>query len=194
MIPVQYGRQVRGRKVMGGQKQALWLRVNQAGVIPVIFASALMTAPVVIGKWLRWDIFGYQSFEYNMFYVLLIIFFSYFYTSMVFNPNELADQLKEHGSFVPGYRAGKKTAEFFQDTMIHLTFVGAVFLAAVAILPKILSGFIKIQFLMYTSLFGGVGLLIVIGVSLDLMQKIQEHFYMRDYGGFLKKKIKGRKR
>jgi preprotein translocase subunit SecY len=113
---------------------------------------------------------------------------------MVFNPDELADQLKEHGSFVPGYRAGKKTADFFRDTMVHLTFVGAVFLAAVAILPKILSGFIRIQFLMYTSLFGGVGLLIVIGVSLDLMQKIQEHFYMRDYGGFLKKKLKGRRR
>jgi preprotein translocase subunit SecY len=194
MIPVQYGRQVRGRKVMGGQKQAIWLRVNQAGVIPVIFASALMTAPQVIFGFMSLSIFGFQSFEYNVFYVLLIIFFSYFYTSMVFNPNELADQLKEHGSFVPGYRAGKKTAEFFRDTMVHLTFVGGIFLAIVAMLPKILGSFIKIQFLMYSSLFGGVGLLIVIGVSLDLMQKIQEHFYMRDYGGFLKKKLRGRRR
>jgi preprotein translocase subunit SecY len=193
-IPVQYGRQIRGRRQMGGQKQAIWLRVNQAGVIPVIFASALLTFPMMIANRFDLGIFGMSSFEYNAAYIFLIVFFSYFYTSMMFNPEEIADQLKEHGSFIPGYRAGKKTSDYLTDTMIHLTFVGAVFLAVVAILPKILGDFIKIEFLAYSGLFGGVGLLIVIGVSLDLMQKIQEHFLMRDYGGFLKKKLKGRRR
>ena len=194
MIPVQYGRQIRGRRVMGGQNRPLWLRVNQAGVIPVIFASALMAFPALVFSRFRIAAFSYSSFEYNALYVLLIIFFTYFYTSMVFNPEELADHLKEYGAFVPGYRAGVKTSEFLKETMIHLTFVGAIFLATVAVLPRIVSSFVRIQYLTYSFLFGGVGMLIVIGVSLDLMQKIQEYFYTREYGGFLKKKLKGRRR
>ncbi|MFH1706442.1 MAG: preprotein translocase subunit SecY [Planctomycetota bacterium] len=188
MIPVQYGRQMRG------QKQALWLRVNQAGVIPVIFASALMTAPQVLAGLFGLNWFDYYSFEYILGTVVLIVFFTFFYTAMLFNPEEMAENLKENGSFIPGYRAGRKTAEFLHETLIYVTFMGAIFLAVVAVLPTLVGMQVKTPFVSSSSLFGGTAMLIVIGVSLDLMQKIQQHFYMRDYGGFLRTKLKGRRR
>ncbi|MDP7033710.1 MAG: preprotein translocase subunit SecY [Planctomycetota bacterium] len=209
-IPVQAAKHTRGRRVYGGNKSHLPLRLNMAGVMPVIFASSLLMFPVMIGSmflrpdnnWLS-DVFHPGGFWYTMFYLAMIYFFAYFWTSLMFQPTEMAHNMKEHGQFVPGIRPGRKTAEFLNFVMVRVTFVGAAFLALVAIFPQIIVLFlekvvlggeqIKDAEVMAAQFLGGTGILIVVGVVLDLAQKVESHLLMRHYSGFMKKgRIKGR--
>jgi preprotein translocase subunit SecY len=201
-IPTQSAKHVRGRRVYGGgNRQYLPLLVNQAGVMPIIFASSLLLFPMMIFRWLDsvttgngfWhNVWGelagtftrYQSFSYNLLYVLLIYFFCYFWTAITFNPREMADNLKDHGTFIPGYRPGRRTADHLERVMVRITYVGAGFLAVVAIVPTIVSNTMHIQPLV-ASFFGGTGLLIVVSVAFDLVQKIDSHLVMRNYRGLL---------
>jgi preprotein translocase subunit SecY len=197
-IPTQSAKHVRGRRVWGGQKQSLPLRVNQAGVMPIIFASSLLMFPTVIlqniqGTWfgelafiaqLRQSFGGEHGYIYNMCYIGLIYFFCYFWTAITFNPKDMANNLKDYGSFIPGHRPGKRTAEYLERVMVRITYVGAAFLALVAVIPTVVQGFLGIDFVI-ASFFGGTGLLIVVSVGLDLVQKIDSHLVMRNYGGLL---------
>lgn len=198
-IPTQSAKHVRGRRVWGGQKQSLPLRVNQAGVMPIIFASSLLMFPSIILKWLseregigQWWIvdqlngsFGTErGYLYNVCYISLIYFFCYFWTAITFNPKDMANNLKDYGSFIPGHRPGKRTAEYLERVMVRITYVGAAFLALVAVIPTVIQGFLNIDFVI-ASFFGGTGLLIVVSVGLDLVQKIDSHLVMRNYGGLL---------
>lgn len=197
-IPTQSAKHVRGRRVWGGQKQFLPLRVNQAGVMPIIFASSLLMFPTIILQNLRttslgsWFIVeqldssfgGERGFVYNMCYIGLIYFFCYFWTAITFNPKDMANNLKDYGSFIPGHRPGKRTAEYLERVMVRITYVGAAFLALVAVIPTVVQGFLSIDFVI-ASFFGGTGLLIVVSVGLDLVQKIDSHLVMRNYGGLL---------
>jgi preprotein translocase subunit SecY len=196
-IPVQYPQRHVGRRVYGGQSTHIPLKLNTAGVIPVIFASSIIAFPVTIARFTNHQ--GLKDFVdmnfsqgdmlYNVLYALLIIFFSYFYTSIVFNPTELAENMKKYGGYVPGVRAGKKTASFIDAILTRITLAGAIFLAVIAILPQILMGSMKVPFY-----FGGTGLLIVVGVALDTMQQIESHLLTRHYEGFMKKgKLRGRR-
>jgi preprotein translocase subunit SecY len=196
-IPMQQARQVRGMRMTMGQRTYLPLRVNQAGVIPVIFASALLAFPIAITQAvtrnpnsMNW--FQEASFVYIVPYVGLIFFFSYFYTAMVFNPQEWSDNLKQYGSFIPGIRPGPRTAEYLERIMNRVTLAGAAFLAAISIIPPIFANIMEMdRFVM--SFLGGTGLLIVVGVALDMVQKIESHLLMRHYEGFMKKgRIRGR--
>ncbi len=196
-IPTQSAKHVRGRKVYGGQRQYLPLRVNQAGVMPIIFASSLLMIPMVVFGWAdkRWDSdvlhglanafnFSGRGFLYNISYVGLIYFFCYFWTAITFNPKDMANNLKDYGSFIPGYRPGKRTAEYLEKVMVRITYVGAAFLAVVAVIPTVIASVMGIDF-MVASFFGGTGLLIVVSVALDLVQKIDSHLVMRNYSGLL---------
>ncbi|MBI3861282.1 MAG: preprotein translocase subunit SecY [Planctomycetia bacterium] len=197
-IPTQSAKHVRGRRVWGGQKQFLPLRVNQAGVMPIIFASSLLMFPTLILQQLRstsmgqWFIIeqldasfgGERGYVYNMCYIGLIYFFCYFWTAITFNPKDMANNLKDYGSFIPGHRPGKRTAEYLERVMVRITYVGAAFLALVAVIPTVIQGFLNIDFVI-ASFFGGTGLLIVVSVGLDLVQKIDSHLVMRNYGGLL---------
>jgi preprotein translocase subunit SecY len=198
-IPTQSAKHVRGRRVWGGQKQSLPLRVNQAGVMPIIFASSLLMFPSIILKWLseregigQWWIIeqlnasfgGERGYIYNVCYIALIYFFCYFWTAITFNPKDMANNLKDYGSFIPGHRPGKRTAEYLERVMVRITYVGAAFLALVAVIPTVIQGFLNIDFVI-ASFFGGTGLLIVVSVGLDLVQKIDSHLVMRNYGGLL---------
>ena len=195
-IPMQSAKHIRGRKTMGGQRQHLPLKVNQAGVMPIIFASSLLLIPYFVfqfltsiwprTEWLRTvnAIFASRAFLYNVFYVGLIYFFCYFWTAITFNPKEMADNLKDYGSFIPGYRPGARTASYLEQVMIRITYVGAAFLALVAIIPTIVSTSMGISFTI-ASFYGGTGLLIVVSVVLDLVQKIDSHLTMRNYPGLL---------
>lgn len=201
-IPMQSAKHVRGRKVFGGTKQYLPLKVNQAGVMPIIFASSLLMFPSLIlgqfakavsvdtwyGATIAWlsEIFSRQSFFYNMFYILLIYFFCYFWTAITFNPKDMADNLKNYGTFIPGYRPGKVTADYLEKVMVRITYVGAGFLALVAIIPTLVSTSMGISFLV-ASFYGGTGLLIAVSVAFDLVQKIDSHLVMRNYKGLLEK-------
>ncbi len=196
-IPIQSAKHVRGRKVMGGQRQFLPLRVNQAGVMPIIFASSLLMFPYFIFSQLStmWPgsmtlkslsmAFGSgRGFLYNISYIGLIYFFCYFWTAITFNPKDMANNLKDYGSFIPGYRPGTRTAQYLEQVMVRITYVGAGFLAIVAIIPTIVARWMDIPF-MLASFYGGTGLLIVVSVGLDLVQKIDSHLVMRNYRGML---------
>jgi preprotein translocase subunit SecY len=199
-IPTQSAKHVRGRRVFGGTRQYLPLRVNQAGVMPIIFASSLLMFPMALLAGLRniemvanwnWLTALHGSFQrfgyvYNLCYILLIYFFCYFWTAITFNPKDMATNLKDLGSFIPGYRPGRRTAEYLEKVMMRITYVGAAFLAAVAILPSVVSAALEVDPLI-ASFFGGTGLLIIVSVALDLVQKIDSHLIMRNYAGLLEK-------
>ncbi|HBV96146.1 MAG: preprotein translocase subunit SecY [Peptococcaceae bacterium BICA1-7] len=189
-IPVQYAKRVVGRRVYGGQSTHLPLRVNQAGVIPVIFASSIMMFPEQIARYFvnskvaAWylSVFAWGTFLHTMFYALMIIGFTYFYTAVIMNPVDMADNIKKYGGFIPGIRAGRPTAEYISRVMGRVTLAGAVFLALIAILPNFVLMATKIP----NIYFGGTSLLIVVGVALDTMKQMESHMLMRSYQGFIK--------
>jgi len=199
-IPIQYAKRIVGRKVYGGQSTFIPLRVNQGGVIPIIFAQSLILFPATIAAIVPNDsfqrfagAFSRENWMYNVFYSLLIIFFSYFYTAITFNPIDVADNMKKYGGFVPGIRPGKTTAEHLDYIMTRITLPGALTLAIIAILPSIISSSLKVPYLI-ASFFGGTGLLIVVGVMLDTMRSIESQLLMRHYDGFMKHgRIRGRR-
>ena len=189
-IPVKYAKRVVGRRVYGGQSTHLPLKVNQAGVIPVIFAMSIMMFPATIASWMSpgWftnfidQYFNFGTVPYNIVYALLIIFFTYFYTAVTFNPVDVADNLKKYGGFIPGIRPGRPTSEYIERILNRVTLAGAVFLALIAILPNFVIAITKI-----TSIwFGGTALLIVVGVALETMKQIESHLLLRSYQGFMK--------
>ena len=180
----------------GGQTTHLPLRVNQAGVIPIIFAITVISFPTTLGRMIPsgfvQDIVGYFGRwpMYHILYAVLIIFFTYFYTAVTTNPVDLADNMKKYGGFIPGIRPGKRTAEYIDHALTRITLVGAFFLAGIALMPYLLSTHLGVPIT-----FGGTPLLIVVGVGLDTMQQIESHLIMRHYEGFLKKgKLRSRRR
>lgn len=189
-IPVQYAKRVMGRKVYGGQSTHIPLRVNQAGVIPIIFAMSILMFPVQIAQWLtrypiaQWITSNLQfgTWLNSILYALLIIFFTYFYTAIVFNPMDVADNLKKYGGFVPGLRPGRPTGEYINRVLTKLTLAGAIFLALIAVLPNFMIAATGIPSLY----FGGTALLIVVGVALETMKQFESHLLMRHYQGFMK--------
>jgi len=195
-IPTQSAKHVRGRRVFGGGRQYLPLKVNQSGVMPIIFASSLLMFPQLIFSTLSRfypnstllnlsDAFTRgTSFIYNVLYVALIYFFCYFWTAITFNPKDMANNLKDFGSFIPGYRPGKPTANYLERVMVRITYVGAGFLALVAIIPTVVSGAMGVS-PQVASFYGGTGLLIAVSVAFDLVQKIDSHLVMRNYKGLL---------
>ena len=199
-IPVQYAKRVVGRKVYGGVTQYIPLRVNTAGVMPIIFAQSIMFIPGTVLSFFPDNEFlqtvsGYFVFTspvYSFFYALMIIFFTYFYTAIAFNPKDVADNMKKQGGFVPGIRPGKQTSEFIDNILTKITLPGSIFLAIVAILPAFVSAWgVSGNFAQF---FGGTSLLIIVGVALDTLQQIESHLLMRHYDGFMKSgKIKGRR-
>ncbi|MBI5837743.1 MAG: preprotein translocase subunit SecY [Candidatus Eisenbacteria bacterium] len=196
-IPVQYAKRVVGRKTYGGQNTHIPLRVNTAGVIPIIFAQSLIILPVSIAAFFPKSDFlagvaqelSHNSPIYVILYSLVIIFFTYFYTAVVLNPEDLAENIRKFGGFVPGIRPGKKTAEYIDYIMNRITLPGAVFLAAIAVVPDLLVDRMNLTFR-----FGGTSVLIVVGVALDTLQQIESHLLMRHYDGLVKKgKLRGRR-
>jgi len=199
-VAVQYARQVRGNKVYGGQSSFLPLKVNYSGVMPIIFANAILLFPATFisllfpaneaanqfasmlsSGWLHWTL-----------YAAMIFFFSFFWVAMVFNPTQIADDMKRHGGFIPGVRPGEPTSKFLDHAMTRLTFAGAVFLTVIAVLPMIVNTFLKVP-MITAQFFGGTGLLIIVGVMLDTMRQTETFLLQRHYDGFLKKgKIRGR--
>jgi len=187
-IPVQYAKRVVGRRMMGGQSTFIPLKVNMAGVIPVIFASSVMAIPSTFAQFVNNGFFNWLEQTFNpssLFYLVgeavLIVIFTYFYTAVTFNPIDQADNLKKYGGFVPGVRPGRPTAEFLDRILTRLTFPGALFLAAIAVLPWFMFRFLDVPFY-----FGGTSLLIVVGVALDTMRQMEAQLLMRHYEGFLK--------
>jgi preprotein translocase subunit SecY len=201
-IPTQSAKHVRGRRVYGGTRQYLPLRVNQAGVMPIIFASSLLLFPSVIFKaignaypnalWGLWVTLehtfsrGDHTWTYNILYILLIYFFCYFWTAISFNPKDMSDNLKNYGTFIPGYRPGRRTADYLEKVMVRITYVGAGFLALVAVIPTLVSSSVGINYAL-ASFYGGTSLLIAVSVAFDLVQKIDSHLVMRNYKGLLEK-------
>ncbi|UCE04758.1 MAG: preprotein translocase subunit SecY [bacterium] len=201
-IPVQYAKRVIGRKIYGGQSTHIPLRVNTAGVMPIIFAQAIMFVPGTIKTFFPGSefvetvasYFDYTSVVYWILYGGMIVFFTYFYTAIAFNPVDVADNMKKSGGFIPGVRPGKRTADFIDNILTRITLPGSIFLALVAIFPYFITKFINVSF-MFASFFGGTSLLIIVGVALDTLQQIESHLLMRHYDGFLKGgKLKGRRR
>ncbi len=196
-IPVQYAKRIVGRKVYGGQRTYIPLKVNQAGVIPIIFASALLMFPATLGSFvpsLRFlsDYLAPGAPLYTLLYILFIVFFCYFYTAITFNPVDVADNMRKYGGFIPGIRPGKNTADYLDRVMTRVTISGAIFLAGIAILPSLISGQARLSFTI-TQFFGGTSLLILVGVMLDTMRQVESHLLMRHYDGFMKKgKMRGR--
>jgi len=195
-IPVQYAKRVVGRKVYGGQQTHLPLKVNTSGVIPPIFASSIIMFPATVAGFI--DIPWVQTLSrqlapgtvlYSTLYVGMIIFFAYFYTAIIFNPVDIADNLKKYGGYIPGIRPGQKTSEYVYRVLTRLTFVGAIYLSIVCIIPEILITKFHVPFY-----FGGTSLLIAVGVALDTVSQIETHLITRSYEGFLKKgRIRGRR-
>jgi len=208
-ITVQQAKHTRGRRVYGGQRHYMPLRVNQAGVIPIIFAQSLLYFPGIIIRGIARQVgpggvqrfllglenqLSFGSFLYVMVYMAMIFFFCFFWTAIVFNPIKMADDMKQYGHFIPGIRPGNRTADYLEKLMTRITLAGAAFLVGIAILPQLVSRGLKLPYAA-ASLYGGTGLLIVVGVALDLVQKIESHLLMRHYGGFLKgTKIRGSRR
>jgi preprotein translocase subunit SecY len=193
-IPVQYAKRVVGRRVYGGQSTHIPLRINTAGVIPVIFASSLILFPATLTRFINhpWmqaitEALSPGHITYTVMYCGLIIFFAYFYTAIVFNPIDLADNMKKYGGFIPGVRPGKKTAEYIDRTLTRITLPGAIFLALISVLPDFLIRWFNTPFY-----FGGTSLLIVVGVALDTVRQMESHLLMRNYEGFLRKKQRAR--
>ncbi len=195
-IPTQSAKHVRGRRVYGGTRQYLPLRVNQAGVMPIIFASSLLLFPSVILQYLAQSYTSLKPIEdafhrgdswtYNILYIGLIYFFCYFWTAISFNPKDMADNLKNYGTFIPGYRPGRRTADYLEKVMVRITYVGAGFLALVAILPTLVSTWMGVKYGL-ASFYGGTSLLIAVSVAFDLVQKVDSHLVMRNYKGLLEK-------
>lgn len=202
-IPVQQAKHTRGRKVFGGQRSYLPLRVNHGGVMPIIFASSLMIFPSVIfgalngqaqalgsahwwsrtTAWLN-DAFTMGQFPYVFIYVIMVYFFSYFWITVQFNPEDMSKQLRDHGSFIPGLRPGPRTAEYLETVMERITYVGAAFLSVIAVLPMVVNSSLGVDFAV-TQFLGGTGLLIVVSVALDFLQRVEANLLMRNYAGFL---------
>ncbi|MFW6161161.1 MAG: preprotein translocase subunit SecY [Planctomycetota bacterium] len=201
-VTIQQAKRTRGHRVYGGQRHFMPLRVNQAGVIPIIFAQSLLQIPGMIFGALgrRWDFFNMMgkaftvgAFTYTFVYILMIFFFCYFWTAVVFNPLKMADEMKQYGHFVPGIRPGKTTAQYLERLMTRITLAGAAFLAFIAILPQLMYKTTELGGTAY--LFGGTGLLIVVGVALELVHKIESHLMMRHYEGFMRRgRIRSRSR
>jgi preprotein translocase subunit SecY len=210
-IPIQQAKHTRGRRVYGGQKSYLPLRVNHGGVMPIIFASSLMIFPSLLFgylaqavpvisadrdpslfyrllagtlSFLNENFHGMQGYLYTLAYIGLIYFFAYFWTTVQFQPKEMANQLRDHGSFIPGLRPGPRTAEYLETVMERITYVGAGFLAVIAVIPTVVSGLFNIPYSI-TAFLGGTGLLIVVSVMLDFVQRIEASLLMRNYQGFL---------
>ncbi|HSW01900.1 MAG TPA: preprotein translocase subunit SecY [Sedimentisphaerales bacterium] len=202
-IPIQQAKQMRGRRMVGGARHYLPLRVNHGGVMPIIFASSFMMFPPIVvdylyrafdGSWLLGRIVGAMSpgaYTYNILYMALIFIFAYFWVTVQFQPREMAKNLRDSGSFIPGLRPGRRTAEYLETVMTRITYYGAAFLAAISIIPTVISHALGIDW-QVTTFLGGTGLLIVVSVSLDLVQKIEANLLMRSYDGFTSSgRIKG---
>lgn len=196
-IPIQTPKKVVGTKMYAGQNTVLPLRINMAGVIPIIFASSLMMMPSMITGFFPNSsametigaLFRPGNAVYSVFFALVIIFFTYFYTAIIFNPVDIADNLKRSGGFIPGIRPGKKTAEYLENVLTRITLPGSIFLAFIAIVPFLLIGGLNISFY-----FGGTSVLIVVGVSLDTLQQLESHLQNRNYDGFMKRgSLRGRR-
>lgn len=188
-VPVQYAKRVVGRKMYGGQSTHIPIKVNSAGVIPVIFAMSLMFFPGTIASffpenavamWISQH-FTFTNIGYNLVYALLILFFTYFYSSITFNPIDVADNIRKNGGFIPGIRPGRPTSEYIMKVMSRITFFGGLFLALIAVLPAIIMAFGNMNIY-----FGGTSLLIVVGVAIDTMKQIESNMMMRNYEGFMK--------
>ncbi len=197
-IPVQYAKRIVGRRMYGGANTHIPLRVNTAGVIPIIFASSVMILPTTVAGLVPpnspiaalGNIFNPYGPLYNLVYGVIIVFFTYFYTAVVLNPNDLAENMRKYGGFVPGIRPGRKTSEYIDRVLTRITLPGAVFLAIVAILPDLILHGLDMPFN-----FGGTSVLIVVGVALDTLQQVESHLLMRHYEGFVKRgRIRGRQR
>ena len=197
-IPVQYAKRIVGNKQYGGVRQYIPIKVNAAGVMPIIFAQAIMFLPITImgfsgntSSKFAMALADYNSFWYNLIFAILVILFTYFYTAIAINPNQMADDMKKNGGFIPGVKPGKKTAEYLEGILSKITLPGSVFLAIVAILPAIIRLFgVNTQFAQF---YGGTSLLILVGVILDTLQQIESHLLMRHYDGLTKTgRIKGR--
>ncbi|TWT46582.1 preprotein translocase subunit SecY [Botrimarina hoheduenensis] len=201
-ITMQSAKHTRGNKMVGGGRSYLPIKVNQAGVMPIIFASSLLMFPMLLFQQLAamangwsegWgrtiiqslgDAFGRETFLYNLTFLVLIYFFCYFWTAITFNPKDMADNLKNYGSFIPGYRPGKRTADYLEKVMFRITYVGAGFLALIAIIPTLLSTWMNVEWGI-AMFYGGTSLLIAVSVAFDLVQKIDSHLVMRNYKGLL---------
>jgi preprotein translocase subunit SecY len=219
-IPVSYAKRVVGRKVYGGQSTHLPLRVNTGGVIPIIFAASVITIPATAANLIKVPViqavaaqFGLGMPLYNLVYIGAIIFFTYFYISIIFNPVDVADNLRKYGGFIPGIRPGKTTSDYIDDVLSRITLAGAIYLAAVAILPEFMITGFKAQALPWIGpfldanlpkfitqglgvefMFGGTSILIVVGVAMDTMQQIEAQLVMRHYDGFMRRsRIRGRR-
>jgi preprotein translocase subunit SecY len=197
---VQYAKRIVGRRMYGGASTYIPLRVNTAGVIPIIFASSILILPTTVAQffpdsmlslWIQtYFVPGANGF-WEVLYALFIIFFTFFYTAVVLNPNDLAESMRKNGGFIPGIRPGRKTAEYIDRVLTRITLVGAVGLAAVAILPDLLFSPLGVPLF---SRFGGTSVLIVVGVALDTLQQIESHLLMRHYEGFVRQgRIRGRR-
>ncbi|MCX5702865.1 MAG: preprotein translocase subunit SecY [Candidatus Omnitrophica bacterium] len=199
-IPVQYARRIVGRKIFGGQSTYIPLKVDTSGVIAIIFAQSIILFPATLASFIPNPTF--QRFAqglvrghllYTVVYALMIIFFCYFYTAIVFNPAELSENMKKYGGFIPGIRPGTSTAEFLDFVMTRITLAGALFIAFIAIFPDFIMAWLKVPYLV-ASFFGGTGILIVVGVMLDTVKQIESHLLMHNYEGFVKAgRIKGRR-
>ena len=194
-IPIQQAKHTRGRRVYGGQRNYMPLRVNHGGVMPIIFASSLMIFPNAVFRWLNrsWpndltrtisQAFDNESYTYALVYIGMIFFFAYFWTTVQFRPKEMADQLRDTGAFIPGLRPGKRTADYLERVMERITYCGAAFLAVIAVIPTFVAANLGIPFSI-AAFLGGTGLLICVSVTLDLVQRIEANLVMRNYGGFL---------
>ena len=196
-IPVQYARRIVGNKQYGGVRQYIPLKVKRAGVMPIIFAQAIMMLPIIIagysntGSGFMLAFTNMYGFWYNLVTAILIILFTYFYTAITINPVQMADDMKKNGGFIPGVKPGRKTVEFFDDIMSKITLPGSIFLAIIAILPAIaVKAGVSPEFAQF---YGGTSLLILVGVVLDTLQQIESHLLMRHYDGLMKSgRIKGR--
>lgn len=199
-IPVQYARRIVGRKIFGGQSTYIPLKVDTSGVIAIIFAQSIILFPATLAsfipnpafqRWAQGLVRGHLL--YTVVYALLIIFFCYFYTAIVFNPIDLSENMKKYGGFIPGIRPGTSTTEFLDYVMTRITLAGAVFIAFIAIFPDFLMAWLKVPY-MIASFFGGTGILIVVGVVLDTVKQIESHLLMHHYEGFIKSgRIRGRR-
>lgn len=200
-VPVQYARRIVGRKVYGGQSTYLPLKINTAGVIPIIFAQSILLIPGTIATFVGQDAtqsnfmswFAMDHWFSNFLFALLIVFFTYFYTALQFDPNQVASTLKQQGGFIPGVKPGKKTAEFIENILTKVTLPGACFLGFIALMPYFLQQFAGLDYA-YASFFGGTSLLIIVGVGLDTLNQVETHLLSRHYDGFLSKgKVRGRR-
>jgi preprotein translocase subunit SecY len=202
-IPIQQAKQMRGRRMYGGSRHYLPLRVNHGGVMPIIFASSFMMFPPIVAQWLQsafpnsivvariYGALGGYAYTYNVLYMLLIILFAYFWVTVQFQPREMAKNLRDSGSFIPGLRPGRRTAEYLETVMARITYYGAAFLAGIAVIPHVVAYGLGVP-PRITTYLGGTGLLIVVSVSLDLVQKIEANLLMRSYEGFTSSgRIKG---